>query len=67
MEKTACVTFRVRFGYLQMNDLMKVIKDLDLKILSQHFENECELTVNVGLAKVDTFQENLRWAKVEII
>ncbi|MBR4213542.1 MAG: YigZ family protein [Bacteroidales bacterium] len=67
VEKTACVTFRVRFGYLQMNDLMKVIKDLDLKILSQHFENECELTVNVGLAKVDTFQENLRWAKVEII
>ena len=67
VEKTACITFRVRFGYLQMNDLMKVIKDLDLKILSQHFENECELTVNVGLAKVDTFQENLRWAKVEII
>ncbi len=67
VEKTACITFRVRFGYLQMNDMMKVIKDLDLKILSQHFENECELTVNVGLAKADTFQENLRWAKVEII
>ena len=50
-----------------MNDLMKVIKDLDLKILSQHFENECELTVNVGLSKADTFRENLRWAKVEII
>lgn len=67
VEKTACITFRITFGYLQMNDLMKVIKDLDLKILSQHFENECELTVNVGLAKVDTFRENLRWAKVEII
>ena len=67
VEKTACATCRIGFGYLQMNDVMRVVKDLDLTILSQHFENDCELTVKVGLAKLDAFRDILRWARLDII
>lgn len=67
VEKTACATCRIRFDYTRMNDVMKIIKDWNLQILSQQFENNCEITVSVGLAKVDTFCETLRWANVEII
>lgn len=67
VEKTACATCRIRFDYTRMNDVMKIIKDWNLQILSQQFENNCEITVSVGLAKVDTFCETLRWAYVEII
>ena len=50
----------------RMNDVMKVVKDWNLTVLSQQFENSCEITVKVGLAKVDAFRETLRWADVEI-
>ena len=67
VEKTACATCRIGFDYSRMNDVMKIVKDWNLRILSQQFENDCEITVRVGLAKVDAFCENLRWAHVEII
>ena len=67
VEKTACATCRIGFDYTRMNDVMKIVKDWNLRILSQQFENDCEITVRVGLAKVDAFCENLRWAHVEII
>lgn len=34
------------FGYLSMNDVMKIVKNLDLKILEQHFDNTCRMTVS---------------------
>ena len=67
VEKTACATCRIDFDYTRMNDVMKIVKEWNLQILSQQFENDCEITVRVGLAKVDAFCENLRWAHVEII
>ena len=67
VEKTACATCRIGFDYTRMNDVMKIVKEWNLQILSQQFENDCEITVRVGLAKVDAFCENLRWAHVEII
>ncbi|MGN0231176.1 MAG: IMPACT family protein [Muribaculaceae bacterium] len=35
------------FDYLAMNDVMKVIKGIDLKILNQEFDNDCRMTVSV--------------------
>ena len=35
------------FDYLAMNDVMKVIKGVDLKILSQEFDNDCRMTVSI--------------------
>ena len=67
VEKTACATCRIGFDYTRMNDVMRIVKEWNLQILSQQFENDCEITVRVGLAKVDAFCENLRWAHVEII
>lgn len=35
------------FDYLAMNDVMKVIKVVDLKILNQEFDNDCRMTVSI--------------------
>ena len=35
------------FDYLAMNDVMKVIKGVDLKILNQEFDNDCRMTVSI--------------------
>lgn len=37
----------VRFGYLVMNDVMKIIKDMNLDIDSQEFDNSCMVRLRV--------------------
>lgn len=35
------------FEYLGMNDVMKLIKEYDLEIISQNFDNQCQMTLQV--------------------
>lgn len=37
------VTFH--FPYLGMNDVMKIVKSSELKVLCQHFDNDCSMTL----------------------
>jgi uncharacterized YigZ family protein len=37
----------VQFAYEQMNDIMKVVKDLDVPVRAQDFNLDCRLTVEV--------------------
>lgn len=37
----------VDFDYLAMNDVMKIIKDFDLQIVNQEFDNICRLEIQV--------------------
>ncbi len=41
IEKTVNDVYRITFGYVQMNEIMKVVKDFDLKIKNQQFDNQC--------------------------
>jgi uncharacterized YigZ family protein len=41
IEKTINDVHQVTFGYVQMNDIMKVVKDFGLKIKNQQFDNQC--------------------------
>ena len=40
IEKTVNDIYQITFGYVQMNDIMKVVKDFDLKIRNQQFDNQ---------------------------
>ena len=35
------------FSYLEMNDVMKVIKDMNPRIISQNFDNTCEIVLSI--------------------
>ncbi|WP_020527495.1 YigZ family protein [Flexithrix dorotheae] len=39
--------FKITFEYPQMNDVMKLVKDFDLKILDQYFEQDCVMRLIV--------------------
>lgn len=41
------------FEYLQMNEIMKFVKDNHLKIKAQNFDNQCEMTVEVREMRCD--------------
>jgi uncharacterized YigZ family protein len=45
IEKTVNDVYQITFGYVQMNDIMKVVKDFDLKIHNQQFDNQCVIEV----------------------
>ena len=59
LEKTATRPFRLRFDYLSMNPVMKVLKDMDLPQRAQAFGETCSLEVRVPLSAVDDFRERL--------
>ena len=59
VEKVAGKNFRLRFGYMAMNDVMKVLKDMDLPQKDQDFGEMCALSVRVRLSEVDAFLEKL--------
>lgn len=60
IEKTVNDIYTISFDYLQMNDVMRLIKEADLQIIEQTFDNDCSIQVsirkthvNAVLAKVD--------------
>ena len=59
IEKIASRHFRVHFGYMSMNGVMKVMKDMNLEQRNQKFDMECSLETTVRLSMVDTFLERI--------
>ena len=55
IEKLASKRFRLTFGYLSMNDVMKMSKDLALAPGKQNFGMECSMEVNVRLSLEQEF------------
>ena len=60
VEKIACKRYKVHFGYMGMNSVMKVFKDMGLDQKNQQFDMECSMETNVRLSQVDTFLERIQ-------
>ena len=70
IEKTIDVRYRLHFEYALMNDVMRIIKDFDLKPENQHFDLDCtlELSVRQSLAvRLYDAVANLRAVTIEDI
>lgn len=59
VEKVAGRNYRLQFGYLEMNTVMKVLKDMGLPQEGQEFGTECSLRTRVRLASVQDFLDRL--------
>ena len=59
IEKIAAKMFRIHFGYMSMNSVMKVMKDMNLEQKNQKFDMECTMDTSVRLSLVDTFLERM--------
>lgn len=58
--KTAAHQYRVRFGYMNMNSVMKIFKDMGLEQKNQKFDMECSIDTGVRLSLEDDFLERIR-------
>lgn len=63
IEKTVDVEVSFTFEYPYMNDVMRVVKDLDVSIVSQGYDNDCAMTLRVRKGMADTLCERL--SKIE--
>jgi len=54
VEKTVNDIYNIEFEYLQMNDVMRVIKDENVTILNQYFDNNCVIKIEVRKMQVNT-------------
>lgn len=60
IEKTATVRCRAEFDYLQMNAVMKCLKDFQLTPQNTVYENACSLEVDVPLSREAAFLESMQ-------
>jgi uncharacterized YigZ family protein len=47
VERTVDVVVRVEFSYVAMNDVMRIVKDMQPRILEQLFDNLCTMTLSI--------------------
>ena len=57
--KIAGTCYRIRFDYLSMNAVMKVLKDMGLPQSGQDFGTECSLLTRVRLSEDAAFRDRL--------
>ncbi|MBE6203043.1 MAG: YigZ family protein [Rikenellaceae bacterium] len=63
VERTVDVVVEVSFSYIAMNDVMRIVKDMQPRILEQLFDNLC--TMRLSIRESDSQQLMQRLEKVE--
>jgi uncharacterized YigZ family protein len=53
IEKTVNDVYTIAFDYLQMNDVMRIVKEDSLEILEQQFDNTCAIKVSIRKMQVN--------------
>ena len=47
VERTVDVVMDVSFSYIAMNDVMRIVKDMQPKVINQVFDNLCTMTLSI--------------------
>jgi len=63
IEKVAGEPFTIAFDYLQMNDVMKVLKDMGITPLRQSFDLRCTMDVRVRLSQIEDFRKQMSFCQ----
>jgi len=51
--------FSISFSYAAMNDVMRVVKDLQPRVVSQQFDNTCSMTLSIRRSMADELRRRL--------
>ncbi len=68
--KTINNTFQASFDFPQMNEVMRIMKDMNLQIKSQTYENRCGIIFEIRLKDIESMQAkfaDLREVNLEIL
>lgn len=59
VEKTVNDIYQINFNYLVMNDVMRLIKEEKLTVLSQDFDNNCNIKLEIRKANLNAVLQKL--------
>jgi uncharacterized YigZ family protein len=62
-------TIHLKYDFAKTNDIMRIIKDLDLKIIGQDYTDKCEIQLAIRLSQIEKVNqkfEDLRIIEIEI-
>jgi uncharacterized YigZ family protein len=60
IEKHILFSYHIQFNFKQLNEVMKLLKQLDVKITHQAFDNACEINFKVRKANAELCEEKLK-------
>jgi len=60
IEKFIEFHYTIQFPFEQLNDVMKLLKQLDCKISAQQFDTDCEISFSIRKAKSGQCEEKLK-------
>ena len=58
-QQTLKDVYTIKFSYLNTNEVMKIVKDNELIILEQRFDNDCAITVAIRKMEVNRVMKKL--------
>lgn len=53
VERTVDTTIEVEYSYIVMNDVMRIIKDMQPRIINQQFDNLCSMILSIRQSEAD--------------
>ena len=53
IEKTVNDVYSIHFDYLQMNEVMRIVKNEDITITNQQFDTQCEVRITIRKSQVE--------------
>ena len=59
IEKTVDEVLTIRFAYPFLNEVMKIVKEINPQILTQKFEMNCEMTLQIRRSAVEKLKNRL--------
>ena len=65
IEKTVDETISIEFAYPFLNDVMKIVKEINPQVLTQKFETDCEMTLQIRQSEMEKLRSRL--LKVETL
>ena len=60
IEKFIEFNYAIQFPFEQLNEVMKLLKQLDCKISAQQFDTDCEISFSIRKAKSEQCEEKLK-------
>ena len=55
-------TIKVQFPYERMNDMMRIVKDMQARIVQQNFDNTCTLTLSIRESEAEQLRARIQKA-----
>lgn len=55
------------FPYVMMNDVMRVVKEMQPRIVSQEYDNTCSITLSIRISEAETLRGRLKKLSFELV